>query len=145
MHRKNFIKLFISTGLARLLVACVGVPVEKRTSPSAAQRLEAQSARFAEGKALFLNKQDGEAAAVLLPLAQQGHAGAQYTIGYMYHYGYGLPRNEKESTRWIANAAARGHAQAKQALARINASHDQRGVLPTAPPAQTRPGVIRLE
>ena len=64
-----------------------------------------------------------------MPLAQQGHADAQYTIGYMYHYGHGLPRNEKESTRWIATAAARGHSLAQKALARINASHDQGGVI----------------
>jgi len=145
MRRKRLIKLFVFAGLALLLVACAGVPVEKRSGPSTAQRLEAQSARFAEGKALFLSKQYGAAAAVLLPLAQQGHPGAQYTIGYMYHYGYGLPRNERESVRWIAMAAARGHAQAKEALARINASHDQSGVTSAKPPETARPGVIRLE
>jgi TPR repeat protein len=145
MYRKNLMHFLLLALTTLALTACVGVPVEKRSSPSAAQRLEAQSARFAEGKALFLSKQYAAAAAILLPLAQQGHPAAQYTIGYMYHYGYGLPRNAKESTRWIATAAARGNPQAKQALERINASHDQRGVLPTAPPAQTRPGVIRLE
>ena len=63
---------------------------------------------------------------MLLPLARQGHKEAQYAIGYMYHYGYGVPRNEKESTRWIATAAARGHVKAQQAMQLINASHDLR-------------------
>ena len=85
--------------------------------------------QVAEGKALFLQKQYEAAAALLLPLARQGNTDAQYTVGYMYHYGYGLPRNEKESTRWIATAAARGHPIAQEALARIDASHGMEGVI----------------
>lgn len=123
-------KLFPGVGLCILLAlsACTTVPVETLKSRGSAQH-ELQQQRFAQGKALYLNKQYAEAASVLLPLAQQGHADAQYTIGYMYHYGHGLPRNEKESTRWIATAAARGHALAQEALTRINASHDQGGII----------------
>jgi TPR repeat protein len=106
------------------------VPVKKPAdSGSPEQRQATQHALYIQGKTLFLNKQYGPAATLLLPLAKQGHMDAQYTIGYMYHYGYGVPRNEKESVRWIATAAGRGHPQAKEALARINASHDQHGVL----------------
>lgn len=130
-----------SIGLCLILslAACTTVPVNpqknSQQSNSAAQN-ELQQQRFTQGKALFLNKQYAEAASVLLPLAQMGHPGAQYTIGYMYHYGHGLPRNEKESTRWIATAAGRGHKLAQEALARINASHDQGGVIsaPTIKP-----------
>jgi len=105
-----------------LLSACTTVPVD-RDRPSAAARLEIQQKIFKQAKALFLNQQYKQAANALLLLAKQGHASAQYTIGYMYHYGYGVPRNEKESIRWITLAAARGHPQAEEALARINASH----------------------
>jgi len=111
-----------------LASACTTVPVETGR-PTAAARQEMQQKSFAQARALFLNKQYTQAAEILLPLAQQGHAGAQYTIGYMYHYGYGVPRNEKESTRWITLAAARGYPQAQAALARINAAHDAQGVL----------------
>jgi TPR repeat protein len=123
-------KILPGIGLCLMLAlsACTSVPVEPQKSTSPAQQ-ELQQQRFAQGKKLFLNKQYAEAATVLLPLAQQGNPDAQYTIGYMYHYGYGLPRNEKESTRWIATAAARGHPLAQEALARINASHDQGGVV----------------
>ena len=117
------------------MVACTTVPVKKHgDGMSFAQRQEVQREQFKQGRALFLNKQYEAAAAVLLPLARQGHLDAQYTIGYMYHYGYGLPRNEKESLRWIALAAGRGQPQAKEALARINASHDARGVVEGAAP-----------
>ena len=106
-----------------LLSACSSTPVEK-SSEEKTSILKMQDTRFQMGKELYLNKQYGQAINVMLPLAQQGHLNAQYTVGYMYHHGHGLPRNEKESTRWITMAAARGHVKAKEALARINAVHD---------------------
>ncbi len=112
-----------------LLNACSTTPIEK-SSAEKSSILEAQEKRFQIGKELYLGKQYGPAANVLLPLAQQGHLNAQYTVGYMYHHGQGLPRNEKESTRWITLAAARGHIKAKEALTRINALHDQLNPLP---------------
>ncbi len=122
-------------GFVSVLVACTSAPVKHHANTeSVSQRREAQQAQFTQGKALFLNKQYAAAAAILLPLAKQGHSGAQYTVGYMYHYGYGVPRNEKESVRWIATAAGRGNPQAKQALERINASHDARGVVAAPAP-----------
>lgn len=122
-----FAMRIVSILLLLLLNACTTVSVD-RDRLSAATRLEIQQKVFIQAKALFLNQQYTQAANALLLLAKQGHANAQYTIGYMYHYGYGMPRNEKESIRWITVAAARGHRQAEEALARINASHDQHGV-----------------
>lgn len=112
-----------------LLSACSTAPKEK-TKAERVSILEAQEKRFQIGKELYLDKQYGPAANILLPLAKQGHLNAQYTVGYMYHHGQGLPRNAKESTRWIAMAAARGHEKAKEALSRINAVHDQINPLP---------------
>lgn len=128
--------LFRAIGIWLVLMAsaCVNVPVDT-DQPSAATKLEIQQKIFQQAKALFLDKQYTQAANALLLLARQGHVGAQYTIGYMYHHGYGVPRNEKESIRWITTAAARGYPQAEEALIKINASHDQRGVL--AEPIQT--------
>ncbi len=114
--------------LLLLLSACTTVPADN-DRPSAETRLEIQQKIFEQTKALFLNQQYVQAANALLMLAKEGHIDAQYTIGYMYHYGYGVPRNKKESIRWITIAAARGHPQAEEALAKINASHDQHEVL----------------
>ena len=133
----KWLSVFSALVIALGLSACTTTPVNPQSS-TAEQRQQLQQARFAEGKNLFLRKQYPEAAAIFLPLARQGHVDAQYTIGYMYHYGYGVPRNEKESTRWIATAAARGHPQAQTALQRINALHKQQGV-ETAP--ADNPGV----
>ena len=112
-----------------LFSACTTTPIEK-SSEEKASILEKQEKYFQVGKKHYLNKQYGPAANILLPLAQQGHLNAQYTVGYMYHHGQGFPRNAKESTRWITLAAARGHAKAQEALSRINAVHDQQKLAP---------------
>jgi TPR repeat protein len=112
--------LLLTAGL--LLGACTTVPV---TPAKKGMTLETQQEALERAKQLFLSKQYAEAAALLLPLAQQGNLEAQYTLGYMYHYGLGLPRNEREATRWIAVAAARGHPKAKEALKRIEAQRQQ--------------------
>jgi uncharacterized protein YcfL len=112
-----------------LISACTTTPKEK-TKAERVSILETQEKRFQIGKELYLDKQYGPAANILLPLANQGHLNAQYTVGYMYHHGQGLPRNAKESTRWITMAAARGHEKAKEALSRINAVHDTLNPLP---------------
>ncbi len=97
--------------------------------------LALQEQQFQRGKSLFLNRAYGDAAVIFLPLAQQGHLGAQYTIGYMYYYGYGVPRNERETLRWLSVAAARSHPKAQEALARINGAGDK-AIGPTTPPTK---------
>jgi len=133
-HTQSPMAHMASALLLLLLSACTTVPVDNNR-PSAATRLEIQQKIFSQAKALFLNQQYVQAANALLLLAKEGHIDAQYTIGYMYHYGYGVPRNKKESIRWVTTAAARGHPQAEKALTKINASHGQRGVMviPTQP------------
>jgi TPR repeat protein len=125
---KRRLPIFLLAVFIFLVSACTTVPVEQpaKTTPN----LELLQQRFQEGKALFLNKQYAEAAGVLLPLAQQGHLDAQYTVGYMYFYGHGLPRNLKEANRWITTAAARGHAKAQEALQMMDAQQS-----PQATPA----------
>jgi len=132
MLPSKLLRYTVSTGLIFFLLmisACSSTPIEK-SSEEKTSILEIQEKRFQIGKELYLSKQYGPAANILLPLAQQGHLNAQYTVGYMYHHGQGLPRNEKESTRWITMAAARGHVNAKEALNRINALHDRLNPLP---------------
>lgn len=115
--------LFIFLSLSIFASACTTVPGNTQTS-TRNEKLRIQDTYFQQAKQFFLDQQYASAANLLLPLARQGHRESQYVIGYMYHYGYGVPRNEKESTRWIATAAARGHVKAQQALQIINAAHD---------------------
>jgi uncharacterized protein len=49
------------------------------------------------------------------PLADQGYAGAQYMLGYIYFNGEGVPQDYATAASWWAKAAEKGlaHAQAR--------------------------------
>lgn len=50
------------------------------------------------------------------PLAEQGHAAAQYGLGIMYGKGRGVPQDDAEAVKWYHLAAAQGHAHAQYNL-----------------------------
>ena len=60
------------------------------------------------------------------PLADQGHADAQYNLGLMYDYGRGVVEDDAEAVRWFRLAADQGHAYAQLSLGVMYA--DGRGV-----------------
>jgi TPR repeat protein len=47
------------------------------------------------------------------PLAEQGHAKAQYWLGIMYDVGEGVPENDKTAVKWFTKAAEQGNASAQ--------------------------------
>ena len=53
------------------------------------------------------------------PLAEQGDAGAQYNLGFMYDRGYGVPENDAEAEKWYRLAAEQGLAIAQSSLGRM--------------------------
>jgi hypothetical protein len=50
---------------------------------------------------------------LLHPLADQGHAYAQFNLGLMYDYGWGVPQNYAEAVKWFRLAADQGNAGAQ--------------------------------
>jgi hypothetical protein len=46
-------------------------------------------------------------------LSEQGHAGAQYSLGRMYHIGQGVPKDEQQAVAWFRKAAEQGVADAQ--------------------------------
>ena len=50
-----------------------------------------------------------------LPLAEQGHAGAQNNLGVMYADGEGVPEDDVRAFAWFNLAAAQGVEKAKKA------------------------------
>ena len=50
------------------------------------------------------------------PLAANGHAPAQYNIGFMYEEGRGVPPDPMEATKWYRKAAVQGHAASQRSL-----------------------------
>ncbi len=51
------------------------------------------------------------------PLADQGHAKAQYNLGVMYDDGEGVAQDYAEAVKWYRLAAEQGHASAQNNLA----------------------------
>ena len=51
-----------------------------------------------------------------LPLAQQGHAKAQFKLGWMYDNGEGMPEDDREAVKWYRRAAEQGNATAQSNL-----------------------------
>ncbi|NWF73766.1 MAG: sel1 repeat family protein [Nitrospirae bacterium] len=47
------------------------------------------------------------------PLAEQGHALAQYNLGVLYRKGRGVPQDNVQARQWYAKAAAQGQAKAQ--------------------------------
>ncbi|MCW8835976.1 MAG: sel1 repeat family protein [Rhodospirillales bacterium] len=74
-------------------------------------------ADFARGLAALQRGEYPLALKELLPDAQGGNPRAQYEIGRMYRYGWGVEPNAPESARWFSMAAAQGVIAATYELA----------------------------
>ena len=48
--------------------------------------------------------------------AEQGDALSQYSLGFMYARGNGVPEDDAEAARWYRQATEQGHAAAQQNL-----------------------------
>jgi uncharacterized protein len=53
---------------------------------------------------------------LLRPLANQGDADAQMRLGFMYHFGRGVPQDYAEAVKWYRLAADQGNASAQHGL-----------------------------
>jgi TPR repeat protein len=51
--------------------------------------------------------------------AKNGVAYAQYSVGFQYEYGQGVPKNEKEAMKWYELAANQGIEGAKKQIKKI--------------------------
>ena len=56
----------------------------------------------------------------LLPLATNGVAEAQYAVGYMYYYGYGVAQDTDVGYFWIKRATEQHYEPAQKALEMID-------------------------
>ena len=54
-----------------------------------------------------------------LPLAELGHAEAQYKLGLLYHFKKGVPQDFVMARRWYEKAAAQGHGGAQSNLGEL--------------------------
>src|SRR5262245_56139273 len=107
-HRRRRPRL----ALALLLLAasaCAG-PGQKLTVPSS----QSETAHSLEAGAEAYNKGFFETALrEFRPLAEQGNATAQASLGAMYALGQGVPQDAAEAVRWYRKAAVQGLAEAQ--------------------------------
>jgi hypothetical protein len=97
----NQLKMLILLSLTLLLVSCSGARMT--------QELQ-------RGKVNFESGYYREAFQQLLPLATEGNKEAQYAVGYMYYYGYGVSQDTETGIFWIKKSADQHYPQAMQAL-----------------------------
>jgi clan AA aspartic protease (TIGR02281 family) len=73
-----------------------------------------------EDAAAALGRRDYSTALRLFrPLADQGSANAQYAVGTMYYFGWGVPQDYAEAVKWWRKAAEQGDDDAQFALGRM--------------------------
>jgi uncharacterized protein len=65
-------------------------------------------AGFDEGVEAYAQADYAKAMAEFKPLAEQGDARAQYFVGFLYRYGYGVTADRAESGKWFRLAAEQG-------------------------------------
>ncbi|PVV07320.1 MAG: hypothetical protein B6D77_14210 [gamma proteobacterium symbiont of Ctena orbiculata] len=53
---------------------------------------------------------------LIFPLAAAGNDKAQYALGYLFYYGLGVQKSERQAMHWIQQAAAQGNPKARKAL-----------------------------
>src|SRR5690606_8140688 len=63
---------------------------------------------FEDGRAAFVEGDYANAMRLLQPLANEGHAGAQYGLGLIFMDGKGVPRNGELAAGWLRKAAEQG-------------------------------------
>lgn len=99
---------FLLLGLLLLVQGCATPPPKPAESP------------YAEAKAAYLAHDYQRTLAIVGPRAIAGEAWAQYTLGYMYHYGQDVAVDKQMAKQWIKRAAKQGYAPAQHALQRIS-------------------------
>jgi TPR repeat protein len=91
-----------------------------------------QMSEIEQGKRYFKDGYYKRAFQQLLPPAIDGNAEAEYAIGYMYYYGYGVPQDTDTGHFWIEKAAAQHFDPAVRALPLMNKSKKITKITPTS-------------
>lgn len=110
--------IFISL-LSIFLLGCVTSP--KYMTPKTLSELQ-------QGKRYFEDGYYKRAMRQLLPLACDGVAEAQYAVGYMYYYGYGVAQDTDVGYFWIKRAADKGFVRAQEALDIITVNESKKSL-----------------
>ncbi len=84
-------------------------------------------ADFARAQDLWKAGDRAGALALWGPLAEQGHPGAQFRLGYAHEKGRGVPADPAAAEQWYRRAAEQGDADAQSQLGDLYHAGDWRG------------------
>jgi len=101
-----------------LITGCASTPPLQEIDPAQ----ETARSMFEEAREAYREFDYEKTTELLNILAAQGDANAQYALGYMYYYGFGVEHDEAIALEWIKKAAALGQADAIIALDRVKVS-----------------------
>jgi TPR repeat protein len=90
----------------------VAPPAPKETSAHPSATAE----DFRKGMAAYKRGDYAAALGAWGPIAEQGDAVAEYSVGLMYLRGHGVPQDDSEAIKWYRRAAGRGLASAQNNL-----------------------------
>ena len=76
----------------------------------------ATAADFDKGMTAYRSGDYQAALAEWRPLAESGHATAQYNLGLMYEQGMGVPQDHARAVAWYRRAAEHGYVKAQHNL-----------------------------
>ncbi len=103
--------------LALIAALCAGFTLGLTACADERARTGAETppaeADFNPGVAAYKRGDYATALRELRPLAEQGHASAQFNLGLMYNNGLGVPQDYAEALQWYRKAAEQGHATAQ--------------------------------
>ena len=80
---------------------------------SACADFDEESAALKKGFAAYERGDYATALREWQPLAEQGHAAAQNSLGVMYYNGEGVPQDDKAAVQWFQRAVEQGNADAQ--------------------------------
>lgn len=83
--------------------------------------MPALASQLEDGMAAYDQHNYETARKLLRPLAEQGNAGAQHRLGFMYSFGQGVPKDYAEALKWYRKAADQGLAKSQYNLGYVYA------------------------
>ena len=128
MMKKVLLNIFVISLFSLTIMACATT----KSVPHQTLRPDEMS-HLQQGKRYFEDGYYRSAMRELLPLACDGVAEAQYAVGYMYYYGYGVAQDTEVGHFWIKRAADKGYQPAVKALGYISFNNRAKGMYPASP------------
>lgn len=99
-----------------LLVTFLALTILSGCATTPDPEVDETAITLAEAHKAYNAKEYKKVFQLLFPLAAAGNDKAQYALGYLFHHGLGVEKNERQAMHWVQQSAAQGNKKALQAL-----------------------------